>query len=420
MQFHNGMLHFGGVSADDLAIRFGTPLYVYEAATIRRQTERIKSAFAALPLQPFYAMKANDSLAILRLIRSIGFGCDCVSPGEIFLARHAGFSARSMWFTSSNVSDEDLLSIDDPAIVINVNSMTEIERCVRLRLLNPLAIRVNPEIGAGHHRDVITGGFGVKFGVELAAVGAARELALSGGLPVVGLHAHIGSGIATPEPLMESARRLVSLIPDFPDLRFVNFGGGIAVPYRPGEPDFPIDTYGSALAAVAGRALTSRGLTAIVEPGRYVVAEAGTLVTRVTSRRMSSGYEWIGCDTGFNHLVRPSKYGSYHHIVNASAGADSDLRPNAVADEEGTVIVAGNLCESGDVFTRDTEGVRPRSIGPTKEGDLLAICDAGAYGFSMASRYNARPLPAEVTVDEGVATLIRQRQSIEELLNGQL
>ncbi|HWS73370.1 MAG TPA: diaminopimelate decarboxylase, partial [Thermoanaerobaculia bacterium] len=238
---------------------------------------------------------------------------------------------------------------------------------------------------------------------------------------VVGLHAHIGSGIDTMAPLLESARRLLDLSTSFANLRWINFGGGISVPYKPGEAEFPIDDYGAELTHIADKLLRARDLTAILEPGRYVIAQAGTLLARVTADRVSHGARWLGLDTGFNHLVRPSKYGAYHHIVNASRGDAGALREafdaTALIDE---VIVAGNLCESGDVFTRAADGTPiPRRIAKTKVGDLVALCDAGAYGFSMASHYNARLLPPEVLVDGEEVRLIRERQTFEDLVRGQ-
>jgi diaminopimelate decarboxylase len=404
------MLRVGECSAADLANEYGTPLYVYDAGVIRRQIDRVKRAFASLPFRPFYAMKANGSLAILELIRKSGFGCDSVSPGEIFIARHAGFTPEDIWFTCSNVSDDDLRAIGDPRIVINVNSVSEIDRILALDLQNPIALRVNPDVGAGHHVDVVTGGGGVKFGIDIAEVRDARMLVEDSGRKVVGLHAHIGSGIDSIAPLIESARRLLELSGDFPNLRWLNFGGGISVPYRPGDKEFPIEQYGAELTRVADRLLRARDLTAILEPGRYVVAQSGTLLARVTAKRISGGLMWIGCDTGFNHLVRPSKYGAYHHIVNASR--------EAARQEE--YVVAGNLCESGDVFTRDSDGnVTPRLMDECAIGDVIAFLDAGAYGFSMASHYNARLLPPEILVDGNSKRVIRERQTLEDLLKGQ-
>jgi diaminopimelate decarboxylase len=409
MHYADGVLHIANIAAPDLARRFGTPLYVYDAAVIRRQIERVKRAFARLPFRPFYAMKANSNLSILRLVHRGGFGADAVSPGEIFLAKHAGFSAEEIWFTCSNVSDEDLRAIDDARIVINLNSMSEVDRILALGLPNPVALRVNPDVGAGHHADVVTAGGGVKFGIDLAEIDEARKIVEDAGHKVVGLHAHIGSGVDTLGPLLESARRLLTISTAFGHLRWLNFGGGISVPYRPADREFPIDEYGAELTHVAERLLRARDLTAILEPGRYVVAQSGALLARVTSKRISGGTFWIGCDTGFNHLVRPSKYGAYHHIVNAvkRGGAREEL------------VVAGNLCESGDVFTRDADGnVVPRAMDRTQVDDLIAFCDAGAYGFSMASDYNARLLPPEVLIDGADVDVVRERQTNDDLIRG--
>ncbi|HSP15111.1 MAG TPA: diaminopimelate decarboxylase [Thermoanaerobaculia bacterium] len=420
MEYRDGILHIGAVSVLEIVERFGTPVYVYDSAVILRQIEKVKRAFSGLPFRPFYAMKANGNLALLRLIRAQGFGCDSVSPGEIFLAEHAGCSPDEIWFTCSNVSDEDLRAIPDPRIVINVNSMSEIDRCIALELPNPIALRVNPDVGAGHHHDVVTAGGGVKFGIDVAEVGTARTIVEDSGRKVVGLHAHIGSGIDSIDPLLSSARRLLEIAPAFPHLRFMNFGGGIGVPYRPGDREFPIGDYGRELARIAGEFLRARELTAILEPGRYIVAASGTLIARVTSKRVSAGIDWVGCDTGFNHLVRPSKYGAYHHIVNATRGSNASLRATFDASRmTEDVVVAGNLCESGDVFTREQDG-NPitRKIDATSVGDLIALCDAGAYGFSMASHYNARLLPPEVLITGSEMRPIRHRQSFEDLIRG--
>ena len=420
MRYESGILHLGGVAAPDLIARFGSPLYVYEPEILKRQIAHIQRAFGGLPLRPAYAMKANSNLALLRIIADAGFSFDAVSPGEVQLLRYAGVPNECIWFTCSNVSDEDMRSLGDESIVVNVNGISELDRCIALKLRNPIALRINPDVGAGHHRDVVTGGFGVKFGFDLAEIDDALMMAADNALDVVAIHAHIGSGVTEVEPLIESAKILLDLSAKVPKLKTINFGGGIATPYRPGDPDFPIDEYGARLTELAADRMRERGLVAMIEPGRYITAECGTLLATVTTKHVSSGYEWIGCDTGFNHLARPSKYGAYHHIVNASRGHDALLRsPENRFEEDGTTIVAGNICESGDVFTRDTDGIRPRAIRGLKVGDVIALCDAGAYGFSMASEYNARFLPPEVVVEKGEARLVRRRRTFDDFIREQ-
>ena len=419
MEDRNGVLCIGNHSTEDLAARFGTPLYVYDAAVIRRQAANVREAFAGIPFRPFYAMKANGNLSILRLLRAAGFGCDAVSPGEIHLAMRAGYTPDEIWFTCSNVSDDDLRAIPDPRIVVNVNSMSEIDRCLRLELRNPIALRINPPVGAGHHADVVTAGGSVKFGIDVAELESARMLVEDGGRKVVGLHAHIGSGVDALAPLLGAARQLLDLAPSFTNLRWINFGGGIATPYKPEDREFPIAEYGAELTRLADSFLRARNLTAILEPGRYLVAQSGTLLARATSKRISAGIEWVGVNTGFNHLARPSKYSAYHHILNASRGSNGSLRASwdpGVGRND--VVVAGNICESGDVFTRADGAAVARSIEPIRIGDLLAFCDAGAYGFSMGSHYNARLLPPEVLVDGDDALLVRERQSFDDLFRG--
>lgn len=415
MRYRDGILHFDEVAAPALLERFGSPLYVYEKALLLRQIDRVRGAFRDFPFRPFYALKANANAEILRIISGAGWGFDAVSPGEIELLKRVGVTGDRIWFTCSNVSDADLAAVGDPQIVINLNGMSELDRCIRLRLPNRVALRINPSVGAGHHRDVVTAGSGVKFGFDIAEVLEAVRYAESEEVEVVGIHSHIGSGVESLPPFLESARVVLELAESIETVRFVNLGGGFGVPYRPGEPEFPIEEYGIALREMFGERLRARRLTAILEPGRYVVAQCGTLLATVTARRVSEGVDWLGCDTGFNHLARPSKYGAYHHIVNASRGKQEDLREFWQPQIRDEYVVAGNICESGDVFTRTSDGLPcPRPISPTKIDDVIAFCDAGAYGYSMGSTYNARSLPAEVMVYGADARLVRRRLSFED------
>lgn len=420
MRYVSHSLVIGEVRAVDLIARFGSPLYVYDAAVIERQIDRLKKALPAV-IEPAYALKANSNLSILQLIARRGLRFDAVSPGEIFLLSRCGLRGERIWFTCSNVSKEDFDQVNDPELIINLNGMSELDLFLASGLRNPISLRINPEIGAGHHRDVVTGGFGVKFGFDPAELMEAVKIARDAGHRLEGLHAHIGSGVSEVAPLVDEAKRLIAFATEIGELRWLNFGGGFGTPYHPLEQEFPIGEYGEALRDTAESLLREHGMTGIVEPGRYIVAQSGVLLTTVTAKRISDGYHWLGCDTGFNHLARPSKYGAYHHVLNATRGSDADLRENASRDvERGESVLAGNICESGDVFTRSSEGIAPRQLPHAKVGDVLALCDTGAYGFSMASHYNARQLPAEVLVRGAEATLIRERQTFEELLRGQI
>lgn len=420
MRYRNGVLTFDDLAATDIVSRFGSPVYIYEKAVLLRQIDSVRTAFRNMPVRPFYALKANANPEILRIIAEAGFGFDAVSPGEVAVLKRLGIEPERIWFTCSNVSDDDLEQVKAPDIVINVNGMSELDRCVRLKLPNPIALRINPHVGAGHHRDVVTAGVGVKFGFDMAEVDDAVKYADAEGLKIVGVHAHIGSGVHEISPFLDAASAVMEIAREVGSIEWVNLGGGFAVPYRPGEPDFPIEDYAGALEERIGPELQRRGLRAIVEPGRYIVAQCGTLLATVTAFRISEGIEWIGCDSGFNHLARPSKYNAYHHILNASRGDDRDLRTNdGEAEHRREYIVAGNICESGDVFTRDSDGIpEPRPMPQTSVNDLIAFCDAGAYGYSMGSTYNLRALPAEVLVYGSEARVIRQRSTIETMLIG--
>lgn len=420
MRYKDGSLSFDDLPAVELVRKYGSPLYVYEKAVLLRQIDRVRGAFRQLPVRPFYALKANANPEILRIIGDAGFGFDAVSPGEIAILSKIGIDPSRVWFTCSNVSDDDLLQVTEPSIVINVNGMSELDRCVRLKLPNPIALRVNPHVGAGHHRDVVTAGVGVKFGFDMAEIEDAIRYMEAEGLRLVGLHAHIGSGVQEISPFLEAAGAVMEVAREIKGLEWVNLGGGFGVPYKPGDSEFPIDDYGAALEERFGSELTRLNLKAILEPGRYLVAQCGTLLATVTASRISEGVAWLGCDSGFNHLARPSRYGAYHHILNASSGAEEDLRVSfAEQDTRRPYVVAGNICESGDVFTRGTDGIPdPRLLRPTEVNDVIAFCDAGAYGYSMASTYNARPLPPEVLVYGSEARLIRRRWTLDDLLTG--
>lgn len=424
MHYRNQRLHFGSITASELVETYGSPLYVYEADVVTSRIDELRRTVGSVPVELFYAAKANSNTSILAMFADAGFGCDAVSPGEVFLARSAGFDDSRIWFTCSNVSPEDLRFLRiHPEIVVNLNSRAELDTLIESSLENPVSFRVNTEVGAGHHKDVVTGGFGVKFGIEATRLIAARDDAVRHGHRVTGLHAHIGSGIHEPEPLLESARRLVALADDFPDLEQINFGGGLGVAYYPGQPEFDLEGYAQGLRELTSELARERGIRFIIEPGRYPIAPAGILLSRVTTRRTSAGYAWIGCDTGFNHLARPSRYDAYHHILNATSGSDEWLKTNLEGspfDDEGGVLVAGNICESGDVFTRHEGNLRPRRMPETNVGDILAFCDAGAYGYSMGSHYNSRLLPAEVMISGSEVKVIRQRQTYQSLLAGQV
>ncbi len=403
------MLNLGGVSAAALADRYGTPLYVYEAHRIRDAYATLQRAFAVQDLRIHFATKANSNPWILRILAQAGAWADVVSPGEILLARRAGFPARRMLYNGNSASDAELREAVDQGVRINVESLSQLRRLGALAPGVAISIRFNIYVGGGHHSHVITGGPESKFGIDWEQADEARAVAAQGRLRVAGVHCHIGSGVLQAERFVEAVTNLLTVARRIPDLEQVNFGGGIGIPYRRGDRELAVDRLGTLLTAEYERFCASYGArpALCLEPGRFLVARSGTLLSRVTAVNQARKYLFAGTDSGFNHLVRPAMYGSYHHI--------EAVEPRAGEPRE--TVLTGNICESGDVFTRDEDGIVPRTLPPLEEGDLVAIRDTGAYGFAMASRYNSFPLPAEVLVDDGAATLIRRRDTLAQLLD---
>jgi diaminopimelate decarboxylase len=401
----------------DLVSRYGSPLYLYDLGVVRTRVRAVKESISYRPFQPLYAIKANSCPAVVRVIVGEGFGIDAVSPGEVAIALKLGVKPELVVYTENNMTDAEMVEAQRQGVVITCGSLDRLERLGRAGA-KECAVRFNPDVGAGHNEKVTTGGPLTKFGVHWSLAGEVRRIERETGIRVVGCHMHIGSGILEAEAFVRAMEVILSVALELEHLRWVDFGGGIGIPYKPGDRPIDVPALGRAASALmagfadrytakhgAGRTLELR-----LEPGRFLVAESGTLLTTVTSvktnpdtrdgLRTVKGRTFVGCDTGFNHLVRPTMYGSYHRIENLS-------RPGA---EPAQVDVVGNICESGDVFARDRQLPRPQL------GDVLALRDAGAYGMAMASTYNTRPLPAEVVVDGDEARLARPRQTVDDLL----
>jgi diaminopimelate decarboxylase len=408
-----GYLYVDGVSALDAARRFGTPLYLYSENKMRRQYKRLAEAFSRQypKMRILYAAKANTNLSILRLLREEGAEVDAVSPGEVHAALQAGYKPDQILFTGTSVGLDELLYLLDTGVGMNVDSESQLDRLLEQEVPEMISVRINPELGAGHHEHVITAGPQAKFGVWDEDAVRVYAKAKQAGVKRFGVQMHIGSGIHDVEHYIRATRRLLDVAGHIRretgvTFDFVDLGGGIGVPYKPGEPQVDLDAFFGRLISFVKERLTEKGLGAPelwFEPGRFLVAESGVLLTRVTTLKHNPERKFVGVDAGFNTLVRPAMYGSYHHILAASA---------MNAPEE-VVDIYGPLCESGDLFARD------RGLPQVSEGALLAIMNAGAYGFSMASRYNSRPLPAEVMVRDGEARLIRERETLGDLLRGQ-
>jgi diaminopimelate decarboxylase len=395
-----------GVSIQSIVEHVGTPTYVYSARMIRESYRAIDEAFASYPHAIHYALKANSTLAIARLLRSLGSRADANSGGEIKVAERAGFAPRDIVFTGVGKTRDELdFAVGRDIGVINAESPGELDRIDAIARAHGrvarVAVRVNPDIDARSHPNISTGLKTNKFGVpldEARSINRARREAA--GLKFVGIHIHIGSQITTLDPLRRAAEALVDLALELCGdgfaLEHVDLGGGLGIAYEHRPIIDPVD-YAEAVTPTLRRI----GLPVVLEPGRAVVGHSGALIARVVDTKcFPDGRKFAVLDAGMGELIRPALYGSFHRIVPVVARRG----PQTAWD------VVGPICESSDVFARD------RELPPLEVDDLVAILDAGAYGSVMASNYNRHMLAAEALVDDGKWTIIRRRQTLEDVL----
>lgn len=399
-------LRCDGVSVQSIVEQVGTPLYIYSARAIRDGYRAIDDAFAAYPHAIHYALKANSTLAIVRLLKALGSRADANSGGEVQVALRAGFAPGEIVFTGVGKTRDELdLAIGAGVGTINAESAGELDRIGEAaRALGRearVALRVNPDIDAKSHPNISTGLKTNKFGVPLQDARAIyRERRDVAGLRFAGVHIHIGSQITTAEPLRRAADALVTLALELRDdgvpLEHVDLGGGLGIPYE-GREMITAAEYAAAVIPELQRA----GIPVVLEPGRAVVGRSGALVSRIVdTKRYPDGRQFAVLDAGMTELMRPALYGSYHRIVPVTPGTG----------RESAWDIVGPICESSDVFGRDRMMPEPRV------DDLIAILDTGAYGAVMASNYNRRMLAPEVLVDDGQWRVIRRRQTLDDVL----
>jgi diaminopimelate decarboxylase len=395
-----------GVPLEELAAAEGTPLYVYSAGTITTRYRAIDDAFRGYPHAIHYALKANSTLAIARLVRGLGAGADANSGGEIDVALRAGFIPEQIVFTGVGKTTAELSQAIDLGVkTINAESEGELERIDLLarerQTRARVALRVNPDIDARSHPHISTGLKANKFGIPTDAVrDICRRFSGRPGLEIVGLHTHVGSQITDLDPLRRAAAAIVGLARELKDdgitIDHLDLGGGLGVSYD-GSTVPTAAEYAAALLPV----VRDSGLAIILEPGRHIVATAGALVSRVVDvKDRPDGKVFVILDAGMTELIRPMLYGAFHRIEPVRATP----APEILAD------IVGPLCETSDTLGKDRRLPRPQP------GDLFAVLDAGAYGAVMASNYNRRPMPAEVLVDGTAWSVIRRRQTIDDLL----
>ncbi len=409
-----GVLYVEGVSSLKLAEEFGTPLYVMSESRIRENYRRLYDALSRYygKVRIYYSAKANTNLSILRILRGEDAHLDAVSPGEVFLALEAGFPPERVLFTGTSVRDDELRFLVDAGVTINIDSLSQLKRLLKIKTPDLLSVRVNPNVEAGHHEHVITAGKASKFGIWEEDVIKAYRMAKEARVNRFGIHMHIGSGILAIEPFILAAERLLEIARRVHEdlgieFEFIDFGGGLGVPYKPEERELDLNLFAEKILGLYKEKIEEYQLGNpyfCVEPGRFIVCDAGVLLTTVNTVKVTPFKRFIGVDAGFNTLIRPAMYGSYHHIILANRFNDP---------EEEIYDVAGPLCESGDILARD------RKLPRIREGDILAVLNAGAYGYSMSSQYNSRPRCTEVIVKDEEYAMIRERETIETLLTGQ-
>lgn len=396
----------GGVPAEELAAQFGTPLYVYDTGTIRRQYRKMCDAFHSVPLKVKFACKSLNNLSILKLLRGLGAGLDAVSIEEVQLGLFAGYRADEILFTPNGVSFEEIQEAVRLGVTVNIDNIAMLERFGNVYGSTvPCAIRITPHIEAGGHHHIQTGHIDSKFGISIFQRRHLMRVVKTCDLNIIGLHMHTGSDILYSQVFLQGAEILFDLAKEFPHLRFIDFGSGFKVAYKPDDVVTDMDDLGRNLSSrfLEFCAEYGRDLDLCVEPGKFLVSECGTLLVKANVIKPTISTVFVGVDSGQNHLIRPMFYDAYHHIMNVS-------NPYGL---QRVYTVVGYICET-DTFGWD------RKLNEVREGDILAIRNAGAYGFTMSNNYNSRLRPAEVMVHDGRAALIRRREKLEDLLATQV
>lgn len=386
----------------EIAQTIGTPTYVYDANVTIEQYKKLHNAFSPLNVKLHYALKALNNVNILRLLKREGAGLDAVSIQEIHLGLRAGFDPEKIMYTPNCVSFEEIEAAVELGVHINLDNLSVLEKFgSTYGGTVPICIRLNPHIMAGGNANISVGHIDSKFGISIHQLRHICRIVEHYNMSVIGLHMHTGSDIIDPDVFIRGAELLYEAADIFPNLQFLDFGSGFKVPYRESDLVTDIEIIGQKISASFQEfcTRTNRDLELWFEPGKYIVSEAGKLLVSTNVVKQTTSTVFVGVDSGQNHLLRPMFYNAFHHIENIS-------NPEG---EKKLYSVVGYICES------DTLG-HDRLLNEVREGDLLAISNAGAYGFSMSNQYNARFRPAEVLILDGKAHLIRRRETLEDLI----
>ncbi len=410
---HTDLVNFFGKSSPrELAATYGTPLYVYNENILRQRCRDLLQLSGLPGFRVNYSAKANANPALLRIIREEGCVVDAMSPGELHLNKLAGFGTDSILYVCNNISAAEMGLAVENGLLVSVDSLSQLDLYGRVNPGGRVMIRLNPGIGAGHHQKVITAGKKTKFGVDPDALDEVRDILSRHGLLLAGLNQHIGSLFMEPDEYLDAVDFLLDFAQHrlgdlFPGLSVLDFGGGFGIPYRKYEqqPRLDLKALGRKLHARLADWAAATGYRGLfyIEPGRYVAAECGVLLGSVHAVKKNASTRYVGTDLGFNVLIRPAMYDSFHdiEIYRENGTPDAQTLPQTIT---------GNICESGDILAKD------RLLPQILPGDILGVLDAGAYGFVMASSYNQRCRPAEVLIcADGTPRLIRRRETIEDL-----
>ncbi len=419
----DGMLYWDGRPVSEIAESFGTPTYVYSEERIRENYRKLRDAFSEhyAKFRISYAVKANSNMSVLNILRDEGAGADCAAPAELSMAEMAGFDRKDMLYTGNYNSDKDFRYAIDMGVTLNLDDITHIGRVARIKKQESASLRINPGIGRGEFSQITTGGPDAKFGIPFEKAAEAYAELKRSGVEKFGMHMMTGSNILDPEYFGQITARLLDIAGDISkktgiEFSFIDIGGGFGVPYRPGEQELDIERVGRTVSDIFKDKCREYSLGSPelrIEPGRYLVGDAGILLARVTSIKTSER-KFVGCDAGMNTLLRPALYGAYHHIlVDGKADTGNAEMQHKMPVEK--VSVCGRVCENTDQFAKERE--LPAGI---REEDLLVFLNCGAYGFVMSSQYNSMPRPAEVLTSRKSMELIRKREGLQEFLSGQI
>lgn len=405
MEINDQTYRIQGVSLTDLAKQYGTPLYVYDGEKILSQVEAIKTAFSEVKLKIKYATKALSNINILRLMKQAGTGVDAVSIEEVHLCLHAGFEPQEIMYTPNCVDFAEIQEAVELGVMINIDNIPMLEHFgTTYGGEIPLCIRLNPHILAGGNAKISVGHIDSKFGISILQLKHILKVVDAYGLRVTGLHVHTGSDILDADVFLKGAEILFEAAKEFKDLTFLDFGGGFKVGYKAGDVTTDIMDVGKKVSKAFKEFCVEYGreLEIWFEPGKFLVSECGYLLVSATVVKPTPATTFVGVNSGLNHLIRPMMYDAYHEVVNIST----------LTGPERVYTIVGYICET-DTIAAD------RKLKEVKEGDILAIKNAGAYGFSMSSNYNSRLRPPEILLLKGNIHLIRKRETFDDLMRNQ-